>query len=422
MPFHFTSLEQLRAHCANKGFDIPFAEDISVLAQFADVGGKTVPNRFCVHPMEGCDALPDGSPSEKTLRRCLDFARGGSGLIWLEAIAVTQEGRSSPAQLMLTADNADAFARLITAVKQTALETNGFEPFIVAQLTHSGRFSKPKGVLQPLIAYHRTDLDAVHAIDAGLEPVTDVYLDAIPEHFARSAVLAAGCGFDAADIKCCHRYLLSELLSAFERPGRYGGPFENRSRAVLDCMQAARAAAPAAFLIASRLNIYDALPGGFCCSPGDDYMRPSLGEAFLLIERMLERGLCLLNVTAGSPYYNSYVNRPNDADKTEEPLTGVSRMFALAAKISRRFTQLPVVGTSFSYLREYMPQAAAAQITAGNCAFAGLGRQSLACPDFPRLVLRGEQVAGNKLCTTCGRCAMKLRAGEPVYCDVRHKQ
>lgn len=422
MPFQFKSLEQLRSHCANKGYDIPFQDDISVLAQPVDVGGKKVNNRFCVHPMEGCDALPDGSPSEKTVRRCLDFARGGSGLIWLEAIAVAQEGRSSPAQLMLTADNAAAFARLIAAIKQTATETNGFEPLIVAQLTHSGRFSKPKGVPQPLIAYHRADLDAVHAVDAGLACVSDSYLDALPEHFASSAALAAGCGFDAADIKCCHRYLLSELLSAVERPGRYGGPFENRSRAVLDCMQAARAAAPHGFLIASRLNIYDALPGGFCCSPGDDYMRPSLDEAFLLIDQLLERGLCLLNVTAGSPYYNSYVNRPNDADKTEEPLAGVARMFALAAQISRRFPVLPVVGTSFSYLREYMPRAAAAQISAENCAFAGLGRQSLAYPDFPRAVLRGEQVAGNKLCTTCGRCAMKLRAGEPVYCDVRHKQ
>jgi len=422
MPFHFKSLEQLEGYCTRKGFDIPFSEDISVLAQPADVGGTSVSNRFCVHPMEGCDALPDGSPSEKTLRRCLDFARGGSGLIWLEAIAVAGEGRSSPAQLMLTQDNAGAFSRLIDAVKRTAKEVNGFEPLIVAQLTHSGRFSKPQGVPQPLIAYHKADIDAVHAIKPDLEPVTDGYLDAMPERFARSAVLAADCGFDAADIKCCHRYLLSELLSAFERPGRYGGPFENRSRLVLDCMQAARAAAPRAFLIASRLNIYDALPGGFCCAADGEYMRPSLAEAFLLVERMRERGLCLLNVTAGSPYYNSYVNRPNDADKTEEPLAGVARMFALAAEISHRFKDLPVVGTSFSYLREYMPQAAAAQIWAGNCAFAGLGRQSLACPDFPRAVLRGEQVPGSKLCTTCGRCAMKLRAGEPVYCDVRHKQ
>lgn len=420
MPFHFKSLELLRSYCIERGYDIPFSDDISVLAQSLDIGGKTVNNRFCVHPMEGCDALPDGSPSEKTTRRCLDFARGGSGVIWLEAIAVAQEGRSSPAQLMLTENNAAAFSRLVDMIRQTAKETNGFEPFIVAQLTHSGRFSKPESVPRPLIAYHRPDLDAVHAVDPNLEPVTDAYLDTMPERFARSAVLAAACGFDAADIKCCHRYLLSELLSAFERPGKYGGSFENRSRLLLDCMKAARASAPRGFLIASRLNIYDALPGGFCCPADGDYMRPCLDEAFQLVELMNQNGLCLLNVTAGSPYYNAYVNRPNDADKTEEPLAGVARMFGLAAEISRRFPSLPVAGTSFSYLREYMPQAAAAQISAGNCTFAGLGRQSLACPDFPRLVLRGETVARNRLCTTCGRCAMKLRAGEAVYCDVRH--
>ena len=62
------------------------------------------------------------------------------------------------------------------------------------------------------------------------------------------------------DIKACHRYLDSELLSAYERPGRYGGSFENRTRLLREGIANAQASVTGEFLVTSRLNIYDGFP------------------------------------------------------------------------------------------------------------------------------------------------------------------
>lgn len=421
MSFGYASLNELTAACERDGFDINFSEDLSVLATPVKIGALTSQNRFCVHPMEGCDAEPDGSPSAFTTERYIRFAKGGSGLIWFEAVTVAPEGGASAHQLRLTKDNLSAYKALTDGVRQTALSENGFAPVLILQLTHSGRFSKPDGTPHPLIAYHHATLDARHNIDPNLPPVSDEYLDTLPAHFAESALLAKAAGFDGVDVKCCHRYLLSELLSAYDRPGKYGGSFENRTRLYLDCLDAVRDAVGADFIVGSRLNGFDALPGGFACD-SEDYMKPDSTETLALVKLLELRGVDILNITTGSPYYNSYVNRPNDVEKNEPPLQGVSRMFSVIGQIQNDVPDIPVIGTGFTYLREFVPFAAAGEINAGKCALVGLGRMSFACPDYPRRILSGELPPAKQLCVTCGRCALLLRAGQASYCPVRDKR
>ena len=62
-------------------------------------------------------------------------------------------------------------------------------------------------------------------------------------------------GFDFVDVKQCHRYLLSELLGARNRPGPYGGSYENRTRLARDIFTAIAAAVPG-MMLATRLNVY----------------------------------------------------------------------------------------------------------------------------------------------------------------------
>lgn len=420
MSFGYSTLEEVIAACEQQGHPIRFSRDLTVLGAPCAVGPLTAPNRFCVHPMEGSDANADGSPSPLTLKRYERFADGGSGLIWFEAVSVLSEARASAAQLMITEQNLSAFTALANTIKERAFAQNGIEPVLIMQLTHSGRFSKPTGKPQPLIAYHSEDIDARHAIDASLPTVTDEYLNELPVRFAATAALAERAGFDGVDVKCCHRYLLSELLSAFKRPGRYGGSFENRTRLFLECVDAVCAVVSSKTVVGTRLNGFDALPGGFACDK-DDYMRPDLTETLRLVSKLKQRGLAVFNITTGSPYYNSYVNRPNDVEKNEPPLQGVSRMFGVVAEIQKELGDIPVAGTGFSYLREFAPYAAAGEILAENCAFAGFGRMSFACPDFPREVLAGRVPPAGSLCTTCGACAKLLRAGGPSYCAVHEK-
>ena len=95
--------------------------------------------------------------------------------------------------------------------------------------------------------------------------VTDDYLKSLEESYARAAVLAQKAGFDGVDIKACHRYLLSELLSAYDREGAYGGCFENRTRCLRNSIEAARAAVSGNMLVTTRMNLYDGYkyPYGF---------------------------------------------------------------------------------------------------------------------------------------------------------------
>ena len=205
------------------------------------------------------------------------------------------------------------------------------------------------------------------------------------------------------------------------RSGKYGGSFENRSRLLIDCVDAARFAVGKDFIIGTRINGFDALPAGFSCDK-TDYMKPDLTEILKLVRLLKAHSVDIFNITTGSPYYNSYVNRPNDIEKNEPPLMGVSRMFSIIGAIQKELKDTPVVGTGFSYLREFIPFSAAGEIIAGNCSFAGLGRMSFAYPNFPRDVLNNVLPTSKMLCTTCGKCAQLLRAGGPTYCAIYDKK
>ncbi|MBM6900267.1 flavin oxidoreductase/NADH oxidase, partial [Gemmiger formicilis] len=151
--FHYKSLAEVQQKAAELGLSLPFANDTRVLAQPLTVGSVTFPNRLGVAPMEGADSLPDGSPSEYTTRRYVREAEGGSSVLWFEAISIVEEGRSSRTQLLLTRDNLDSYKRLTAAVKEAGRKANGYEPYLILQANHSGRYSNPDNKPAPMIAY-----------------------------------------------------------------------------------------------------------------------------------------------------------------------------------------------------------------------------------------------------------------------------
>jgi len=257
----FRGASSLAQHLAGLGWTLPFDDQIlaasaSPLAEAMEIpwhaGAKRIGNRFAVQPMEGWDGEPDGRPSELTLRRWQRFGESGAKLIWGgEAVAVLPEARANPNQLLLNEQTAPSLAALRDKLVEAHRERFGSADDLVTglQLTHSGRFSRPrdKARPEPVIAYHHPILDARFG-SAGLSaaeraPVSDAELGGIVQAFASAARLAAKIGFDFVDLKHCHGYLGHELLSAFHRPGAYGGSFENRTRFLRDVVTAARTAA-----------------------------------------------------------------------------------------------------------------------------------------------------------------------------------
>ena len=79
--FKYKNVEEIKQKAEELRIHIPFAENTKVLKQPLKFGDVIVNNRLGIAPMEGADALPDGSPSELTKRRYIRDAVGGSALI-----------------------------------------------------------------------------------------------------------------------------------------------------------------------------------------------------------------------------------------------------------------------------------------------------------------------------------------------------
>ena len=113
--------------------------------------------------MEGCDGwavsspsngTAAGAPGELTFRRYERFGAGGAGLIWVEAIAVVPEGRANPRQLWINEQSLPAIKAMVQRTRRAAAASMGagHHPVLVAQLTHSGRYSKPEAAPCPISA------------------------------------------------------------------------------------------------------------------------------------------------------------------------------------------------------------------------------------------------------------------------------
>ena len=269
--FHYKNLDEIKAKAKELQLHIPFAQNTEILTQEVSFGNVTLKNRLGIAPLEGADGLIDGSPSELTLRRYLRFARGGAGLIWIEAVALAPEARNGLHQLMLTKDTLENFKKFTAAIKEAGMEANGFAPYLVIQAHHSGRYSVPQGTPTPLIAYRHPVCDKGMPVDDSCI-VTDDYLKKVEEEFSEFALLAKQAGFDAVDVKCCHGYLLTELTSAYQRPGLYGGSFENRTRLLKNSIAASKVYEDSEFTVTARIGIYDGLawPYGFGVKEGGD--------------------------------------------------------------------------------------------------------------------------------------------------------
>ena len=421
--FSYRTEEELLAAAESQGAPLSLSHDLSALKTPLAVPGSdvTLKNRFTVHPMEGFDSLPDGGPGELTLRRIRRMASGGAGLVWAEATAVTEDGRTNRGQLWIRRETLDGFKRMA----ETAHEASGGAP-IILQLTHSGRFSKPQNVPAPVIAMHNPVMDGKMPLDPSLPVVTDEYLDALPEKFGEAAALAKEAGFDGADVKCCHKYLFSELLSAYHRPGRYGGSFENRSRLFLDSIRAAAVHGDRNFVIASRFGAFDCIPypWGFGMDRNDP-AKPDWEEPDRLYRLMAECGVRLCDMTLGSPYYNPHVNRPYDNggyDPPESRLAGVKRLLDAAAHMKKAVPQIALIGTGYSYLRQFAPFAAAAEIGSGHTDAAGFGRMAFAYPDFARDILEKGALDPSKVCVTCSMCTVIMRKMHATGCPIRDRE
>lgn len=422
---------------------MPFADGPGVAALAAPLrlpDGRTLGNRFCMQPMEGWDGATDGAPTELVRRRWRAFGRSGAKLIWGgEATAVQHAGRANPNQLRLEEDTAAALAALraeLTAAHEERFGHAG-DLLVGLQLTHSGRFCRPndKQVTEPVTLYRHPLLERKFGLPAGHRPATDAEVEALVERFVAAGVLAWQAGFAFVDVKHCHGYLGHEFLSAVDRPGRYGGSFENRTRFLREVAAGLRRRAPE-LLIGVRLSAFDLIPfepdvetgigrparcaAAYRYGFGADADTPTaydLSEPLRFAGLLQELGIFLLNVTAGSPYYNPHVQRPalfppsDGYLPPEDPLVGVARQIDVVRQLKERFPEMIMVGSGYSYLQEWLPHVAGAAVAGGGVDVVGLGRMALSYPHLPADLLAGRPPERKRICRTFSDCTTAPRNG-----------
>jgi 2,4-dienoyl-CoA reductase-like NADH-dependent reductase (Old Yellow Enzyme family) len=229
--------------------------------------GLEIRNRVWVSPMCQYSSV-DGLPATWHLVHLGSFARGGAGLVFTEAAAVLPEGRITCGDAGIWNDEQQAaWAPIVDFVHGQGAQAG-------IQLAHAGRkastvvpwegrgaVADEDGGWQPVapsaIAFPglREDPRALDA--AGIAEVV--------EAFAAAAARAMAAGFDVLEIHAAHGYLLHEFLSPLSnrRSDEWGGSFDNRSRLLLDVVDAVRAAAPEQTPLVVRISGTDWTEGGW---------------------------------------------------------------------------------------------------------------------------------------------------------------
>ena len=377
--FHYKTLEEVKERAEELKVYLPFSSSTDILKTPLKVGNVTFHNRMGIAPMEGADSLEDGSPSDYTIRRYVNEAIGR--------------------------------------------KANGFEPYLIMQANHSGRYSNPDNRPAPMIAYRHPQLEQYRAADDSCI-VTDDYLKSLEESFGKAALLAKKAGFDAVDIKSCHGYLLAELLSAYDRPGQYGGNYENRTRLLKNGIKAAKVWEDENFQVTCRLGIYDGYeyPWGFGVSEGSG-LKPDLKEPIRLVKELYGNcGIQMMNLTMGNPYATTHVTRPFDMGKyepEEHPFTGIGRMIAGIGEVKKAVPEMVIFGSAPTYLRQFADLYTAGAVEEGFCDGMLFGRMAFADPDYANEIIKNGRIDPKRVCMTCGKCGDLIRAHKPTGCVIR---
>ncbi len=449
------TVADFRQHLVSLGLNLPCDDQILTAAtsplakpvENIQINGKTIGNRFAIHPMEGWDATRTGGINEDVLRRWVRFGQSGGKLICGgEAMAIRPDGRANPNQLIICEENKADLIKLRETLVTAHQEAFGKTDDLVIgfQLTHSGRFCRPNDnkKWEPRVAYRHPILDKKFQVTSDDQVWTDAEIKELIQCYVRAAQLAADCGADFVDIKHCHGYLLHEFLSAHTRPGDYGGSFANRTRILREIVQGIRASGNK-IEIGVRLSAFDfvpfkpdptrAEPGKLGPGIPEEFPVPypyafgvnqnnpleyDLTEPAQFIQLCGDLGIKIVNLSAGSPYYNPHLQRPaayppsDGYQPAHDPLIDVARQIDVVRQLKKKSpANMILVGTAYSYLQEYLPQVAQAAVRDKWVDMIGLGRMVLSYPNLPAETLAQGAMMPKLICRTFSDCTTAPRNG-----------
>lgn len=254
-------------------------------------------NRIAISPMQQFMAQ-DGMPSPWHHVHLGQFALGGAGIVFTEAMAVSERGRISYGDMGLwKIEQADALRPLTDFIRSTGARPG-------AQISHAGRRgaitapwhgkrplrqedaacgASPWALWAPSPIANRKEAQTPVALDAGM-------IEQVQSEYVRAAHLADLAGFDVLELHGGHGYMLHAFLSPLsnQRRDAYGGSRENRMRFVLEVVERVRATWPANKPLFFRVSCFDGVSGGW-----------EMDDTLALVPSLLARGVDVIDVSSG---------------------------------------------------------------------------------------------------------------------------
>ena len=354
------------------------------------INSLTLKNRLVMTPM-GCGlAEPDGTISDAFIAYYAERAKGGAALLTTEVACVNDvHGRRAFRQICLTDE------RQLPMLQKLTAEVHRYGCAIFPQLLHPGVISTnaanggrplpgPSGITSRFLrqearAFAREELAE------------------LVQNYVYSACLAKRAGFDGVEIHAAHHYLLHEFLSPYfnKRTDAYGGSFENRSRLLMEIVDAVRAAVGPEYPISVRVSAEDYM--------GDESYH--LEESIRLCQLLEQHSVDAISVTVGGT--------ENGRSHSLEPVTYPQGWRRHLAKAIRTMVNIPVIATTV--IRD--PDYAESLLNEGYMDFIGMGRSFLADPQWPAKAAAGHP-EDIRRCISCLRCIDNIKAEKPIVCSV----
>lgn len=353
------------------------------------IGSCQIKNRVVMTAMTTGYAAEDGKPTEQLLRYYEARAKGGVGLIVTEIFRLNNEhGVAFPRQLYaLNPNNIPALAQMTARVHQYGTK-------IFAQLHHGGSTNMP-GLNKRIVA--PSPIPNVTGIMP--EEMTIEDINELKGQFVQTAVACKSADFDGVELHGAHGYLLCEFLSpaSNQRTDRYGGSAENRCRIVTELIQEIKAACGKDFPVAVRFSALEYDP--------DHELSLKIEDGIEIAKILEAAGADALDVSCGN-YFTKY-------GENEEPYSYAQGWRKENTRKVKEAVHVPVIGVNTIKTPEF----AETLLEDGICDFIGLGRGSIADPEWTRKAQTGRSDEIYK-CIGCIYCFESIMNVGYIRCSV----
>ncbi|MBR0784730.1 FAD-dependent oxidoreductase [Bradyrhizobium iriomotense] len=355
------------------------------------IGRLEVPNRIVFAATSSELADTEGFVGDDVAEYYAERARGGAGLIIVEATYVEQEGKRLRHNAMLHDD------RFIPGMRKIVEAIHAAGAKAALQLNHGGRESIPEVCgSQPLAPSPRASEftgvgEAVVPKELKIQEI-----DRIVERFGDAALRAKNAGYDAIELHGAHGYLISQFLSpeSNRREDEYGGTPENRARFCVRIIRALKARLGRKFPIIVRMN-------------GSDHFKRGLeiDDAIIVAQLFEAAGADSVSVSGGVHSSRPYMVVPGMSVER-----GCYVDYASAVRRSVSIATM-VVG------RINTPALAEEILDRGHADFVCLSRALIADPYFPTKAKSGhaDRIAP---CIACNECIATIHRHKGLACTV----